>query len=96
MGLLDLVQHGKSQMPPRIFVYGTEGMIEASGDQVREGEPWLRARLRGEGGWSTQEVQPNDAVRAEMEVSHLHEKVDNLNAAILARLHAIEGRLERR
>jgi hypothetical protein len=26
MGLLDLVQHGKTQMPPRIFVYGTEGI----------------------------------------------------------------------
>jgi predicted dehydrogenase len=30
-------------------VYGTEGMLETSGDQVAEGEPWLRARLRGEG-----------------------------------------------
>jgi predicted dehydrogenase len=48
-------------------VYGTEGMIEAAGDQVREGEPWLRARLRGEGDWSAQEVEPNDAVQAEIE-----------------------------
>ena len=30
MGLLDLVQHGKSQMPPRIFVYGTEGIGKSS------------------------------------------------------------------
>ena len=26
MGLLDLVQHGKTQMPPRIMTYGTEGI----------------------------------------------------------------------
>ena len=33
-------------------------------------------------------------VRAELEVSHLHEKVDHLNAAVLSRLHAIENRLK--
>jgi len=34
-------------------------------------------------------------VRAELEVSHLHEKVDHLNASLLARLHALEARLRR-
>ena len=34
-------------------------------------------------------------VRAELEVSHLHAKVDHLNSAILARLQAIENRLKR-
>jgi predicted dehydrogenase len=48
-------------------VYGTEGMLEASGDQVAEGEPWLRARLRGEGAWTTPAVEPNDAIQAEIE-----------------------------
>ena len=42
-------------------------MLEASGDQIAEGEPWLRARLRGEGAWSAQEIEPNDAVQAEIE-----------------------------
>lgn len=32
-------------------------------------------------------------LKAEMEVAHLHEKVDQLNAEILARLEKIEGRL---
>jgi CRP/FNR family cyclic AMP-dependent transcriptional regulator len=35
-------------------------------------------------------------VRAELEVSHLHEKVDHLNAAVLARLHAIQAKLDAR
>jgi uncharacterized membrane protein len=34
-------------------------------------------------------------IRAELEVSHLHEKVDGLNAALLARLHAIQAKLDR-
>ncbi len=34
-------------------------------------------------------------LRAEMEVSHLHGKVDHLHAAVLARLHAIDARLGR-
>jgi len=33
-------------------------------------------------------------LKAEMEVAHLHEKVDQLNAEILARLEKIEGRLK--
>lgn len=33
-------------------------------------------------------------VRAELEVTHLHEKVDHLNAAVLARLAAIESKLK--
>jgi uncharacterized membrane protein len=32
-------------------------------------------------------------LKAELEVSHLHEKVDQLQAALLSRLHQIEGRL---
>jgi uncharacterized membrane protein len=33
-------------------------------------------------------------LKAEMEVAHLHEKVDRLNADVLARLEKIEGRLK--
>jgi CRP/FNR family transcriptional regulator, cyclic AMP receptor protein len=32
-------------------------------------------------------------LKAELEVSHLHEKVDHLHAVLLSRLHQIEGRL---
>jgi uncharacterized membrane protein len=32
-------------------------------------------------------------LKAELEVSHLHEKVDQLHATLLSRLHQIEGRL---
>ena len=32
-------------------------------------------------------------LKAELEVSHLHEKVDHLHAVLLTRLHQIEGRL---
>ena len=35
-------------------------------------------------------------IRAELEVSHLHEKVENFNSAILAKLHSIETRLSQR
>jgi predicted dehydrogenase len=47
-------------------VYGTDGMIEASGDRPAAGEPWLRARLRGHSDWSTPEIEPNNAVQAEI------------------------------
>jgi predicted dehydrogenase len=48
-------------------VYGTDGIIEASGDRPAEGEPWLRARVKGEGDWIHPAVEPNDAVQAEIE-----------------------------
>jgi hypothetical protein len=32
-------------------------------------------------------------LKAELEVSHLHEKVDHLHAVLLNRLHQMEGRL---
>jgi predicted dehydrogenase len=49
------------------IVYGTDGVIEASGDRPEEGEPWLRARVKGEAGWIYPEIQPNDAFQAEIE-----------------------------
>jgi predicted dehydrogenase len=48
-------------------VYGSDGIIEASGDRMGEGESWLRARVKGEGDWIRPAVEPNDAVQAEIE-----------------------------
>jgi predicted dehydrogenase len=66
-GLIEVGIASRSRPGYSATVYGTEGMLEASGDQIAEGEPWLRARLRGEGAWSAQEIEPNDAVQAEIE-----------------------------
>ena len=66
-GLIEVGIASRSRPGYSATVYGTEGMLEASGDQIAEGEPWLRARLRGEGAWSVQEIEPNDAVQAEIE-----------------------------
>lgn len=51
----------------RMTVYGSDGMIEVAGDQVAEGEPWLRARVAGKADWVVPPVEPNDAFRAEIE-----------------------------
>ncbi|MBI3974227.1 MAG: hypothetical protein HY332_23360, partial [Chloroflexi bacterium] len=48
-------------------IYGTEGIIETSGDRPDNGEAWLRARVRGEPDWIYPHVEPNDAVQAEIE-----------------------------
>jgi predicted dehydrogenase len=51
----------------RATVYGTEGVVEVAGDRLAPGEPWLRARVKGEADWITPPVEPNDAFRAEVE-----------------------------
>jgi predicted dehydrogenase len=51
----------------RMTVYGTEGVVEVAGDRLAPGEPWLRARVKGEADWITPPVEPNDAFRAEVE-----------------------------
>jgi predicted dehydrogenase len=56
-------------------VYGTDGIIGASGDRPEPGEPstggrpepWLRARVKGEPDWTYPAVEPNDAIQAEIE-----------------------------
>ncbi|MBI3971997.1 MAG: Gfo/Idh/MocA family oxidoreductase, partial [Chloroflexi bacterium] len=48
-------------------IYGTEGVIETSGDRPEEGEAWLRARVNGEPDWIYPDIEPNDAVQAEIE-----------------------------
>jgi UDP-N-acetylglucosamine 3-dehydrogenase len=49
------------------LVYGTEGMIEIAPDRPDEGEPWVRARVKGRADWLVPEVVPNDAFQAEIE-----------------------------
>jgi len=51
----------------RAIVYGSEGMIEIAGDQLAEGEAWVRARVKREAGWVYPPVEPNDAMQAEIE-----------------------------
>ncbi|MGH2356217.1 MAG: Gfo/Idh/MocA family protein [Chloroflexota bacterium] len=51
----------------RAIIYGSEGMIEVAGDQLAEGEAWVRARVKGEADWIEPEVEGNDAFRAEIE-----------------------------
>jgi predicted dehydrogenase len=48
-------------------VYGTEGIVEVAGDQLAEGQSWLRARVKGQANWVSPEVEPNDAFQAEIE-----------------------------
>lgn len=42
-------------------IYGTDGIIETSGDRPEPGEPRLRARLKRQPDWVTPEVTPNEA-----------------------------------
>jgi predicted dehydrogenase len=42
------------------IIYGTEGMIELSPDRPPEGTPHIRARLKGQAGWSYPEIVPDD------------------------------------
>jgi len=48
-------------------VYGTDGVIETSGDRPEPGEPWLRARLKGDRDWTFPEAPPNEATQAAFE-----------------------------
>jgi predicted dehydrogenase len=48
-------------------VYGTEGIVEVAGDQLAEGQAWLRARVRGEADWVYPEIEPNNAFQEEIE-----------------------------
>mgnify|MGYP005856280637 CR=1 FL=1 len=41
-------------------IYGTEGMIEVGPDRPAEGQPCLRARLRGQADWVYPEIVPDD------------------------------------
>lgn len=45
-------------------IYGTDGMIETSGDRPEPGEPHLRARIKGQPDWTYPEVVPNEATQA--------------------------------
>ncbi len=51
------------------LVYGTDGMIEIAPDQPSEGEPWVRAHIKGMAGWQVPEVIPNDPFQAEIEAA---------------------------
>jgi predicted dehydrogenase len=66
-GLIEVGIVTRSRPAYSVTVYGTEGMIETSGDRPDEGEPWLRALLAGEPGWIEPPVEPNDATRAQVE-----------------------------
>ncbi len=48
-------------------IYGTDGMIETSGDRPEPGEPWLRARIKGEPDWIYPDAPPNEATQAAFE-----------------------------
>jgi predicted dehydrogenase len=49
-------------------VYGSDGIVETSGDRPEPGEPQLRARVKGEPDWISPHVEPNDAQQAALEV----------------------------
>lgn len=67
-GLLEVGIVARPGAPPYgATVYGTDGIIEVSRDRPEAGEPWLRARVKGEAGWSYPEITPNDAFQAEIE-----------------------------
>jgi predicted dehydrogenase len=48
-------------------VYGSDGIIETSGDRPEPGEPWLRARVKGERDWIVPDAPPNEATQAAFE-----------------------------
>jgi predicted dehydrogenase len=48
-------------------IYGTEGIIETSGDRPAEGEPLLRARVKGEPDWIVPQIEPNNATQGQIE-----------------------------
>jgi predicted dehydrogenase len=48
-------------------IYGSDGMIETSGDRPEPGEPWLRARLKGDPDWTFPDAPPNEATQAAFE-----------------------------
>jgi UDP-N-acetylglucosamine 3-dehydrogenase len=49
------------------IVYGTEGMIEIAADQPTEGEPLVRARLKGRTDWYVPDIQANDPFQVEIQ-----------------------------
>jgi predicted dehydrogenase len=48
-------------------IYGSDGVIETSGDRPEPGEPWLRARVNGAPDWTYPDAPPNEATQAAFE-----------------------------
>jgi predicted dehydrogenase len=48
-------------------IYGTDGIIETSGDRPEPGEPYLRARVKGQPDWIVPDAPPNEATQAAFE-----------------------------
>jgi predicted dehydrogenase len=48
-------------------IYGSDGVLETSGDRPGPDEPWLRARLKGDPDWTLPEAPPNEATQAAFE-----------------------------
>jgi predicted dehydrogenase len=68
-GLIEVGIVTRDRRPPHYsaVIYGTDGIIETAGDRRREGEAWLRARVKGEPDWITPETEENDAIKAEID-----------------------------
>ncbi|MBI3971991.1 MAG: Gfo/Idh/MocA family oxidoreductase [Chloroflexi bacterium] len=60
-----MMRPGRGGWPATI--YGTDGIIEVGHDRTEPGQPWLRARVKGEADWLSPEVEANDAFQAEIE-----------------------------
>jgi predicted dehydrogenase len=45
-------------------IYGSDGIIETSGDRPEPGEPYLRAIVKGQAGWTLPDAPPNEATQA--------------------------------
>lgn len=67
-GLLEggiMMRYGHGGWPS--IVYGTEGWIEVGPDRPAAGQPWLRARVKGQADWLYPDVMPNNPFQAEIE-----------------------------
>lgn len=51
------------------LVYGNEGTIEIAPDRPADGEPWVRARVKGKADWLVPPVVENDPFQAEIEAA---------------------------
>lgn len=73
-------------------IYGAEGTIETSGDRPEPGEPYLRARLKDDPGWTYPDTPPNEATQAAFErLLHVleHGGTHPLDMRMARRVHEI-------
>jgi predicted dehydrogenase len=86
-----LMRPGRQAWP--MTIYGTDGLIEVTGDRAAAGEPLVRARVKDGAGWLHPPVTPNNPFQAQIEL--LLDVLDRRAGGDRGTGHPLDGRSAR-